>query len=227
LIEKANAKLQKVKKTVQTTFEQALKKRIIPVVAIHESANAHPLADALIKGGLPCAEITFRTKAAESVIKTLTQREEILVGAGTVLTIEQAKTAIDAGAGFVVSPGFSEKVVEYCLNQSVPVTPGVCTPTDIQRALDLGLNLVKFFPAEAAGGLKTLKAVCAPYTMMTFIPTGGINAKNLCDYLAHPQVPAVGGSWMVKSSLITDRRFDEIAQLTKEAMALAATLSSD
>lgn len=212
---------------MQTTFEHALKKRIIPVVAIHEAENAHPLADALIKGGLPCAEITFRTEAAESVIKTLTQREDILVGAGTVLTIEQAKIAIDAGAGFIVSPGFSEKVIQYCLDRAIPVTPGVCTPTDIQRALDLGLNLLKFFPAEATGGLKTLKAICAPYTMMTFIPTGGINAKNLCDYLGHPQVPAVGGSWMVKSKLITDRRFDDITQLTQEAMALAATVSSD
>ncbi len=212
---------------MQTTFEQALKKRIIPVVAIHEAENAHPLADALIQGGLPCAEITFRTEAAESVIKTLTQRQDILVGAGTVLTVEQAKTAIDAGAGFIVSPGFSAKVVEYCLDQAVPVTPGVCTPTEIQRALELGLNLLKFFPAEATGGLKTLKAICAPFTKMTFIPTGGINANNLGDYLAHPQVPAVGGSWMVKSRLISDRRFDDITQLTREALALAATVSPD
>jgi 2-dehydro-3-deoxyphosphogluconate aldolase/(4S)-4-hydroxy-2-oxoglutarate aldolase len=209
------------------TFEHALKKRIIPVVAIHETENAHPLADALIKGGLPCAEITFRTQAANSVIETLAQRQDILVGAGTVLTIEQAKTAIDAGAGFIVSPGFSTRVVEYCLDRSVPVIPGVCTPTEIQQALDSGLSLLKFFPAEATGGLKTLKAVCAPYTMVSLIPTGGINAKNLCDYLAHPQVPAIGGSWMVKSKLITDRCFDQITRLTQEALALAETASAN
>ena len=211
---------------MSATFEQALKKRIIPVVAIHETENAHPLADALIEGGLPCAEITFRTEAAESVIKTLAQRQDILVGAGTVLTLEQAKAAAGAGAGFIVSPGLGEKVVQYCLDHSIPVTPGVCTPTDIQRALELGLTLLKFFPAEALGGLKTLKAICAPFTMATFIPTGGINAQNLCDYLAHPQVPAVGGSWMVQSKLITARRFDEITRLTREAVALAATVPS-
>ena len=212
---------------MRTPFEQALKNRIIPVVAIHAAENAHPLADALIEGGLPCAEITFRTQAAEAVIKTLAKRGDILVGAGTVLTVEQAKTALDAGANFIVSPGFSEKVVEYCLDQAIPVTPGVCTPTDIQRALDLGLNLLKFFPAEATGGLKTLKAICGPYTMMTFIPTGGINANNLCDYLAHPRVPAIGGSWMVKSALISEHRFDDITRLTREALTLAATVSSD
>ena len=143
-----------------------------------------------------------------------------------VQTIEQAKTAIDAGAGFIVFPGFSEKVIEYCLDRAILVTPGVCTPTDIQRALELGLNLLKFFPAEAAGGLKNLKAICAPYTMMTFIPSGGINPKNLGDYLVHPQVPAVGGSWMVTSKLISDRQFDDITQLTQEALTLAATVSS-
>ncbi len=207
-------------------FEHVLQKRIIPVVAIHAAENAHPLADALIQGGLPCAEITFRTEAAEAVINSLAKRGDILVGAGTVLTLEQAKAAMDAGAGFIVSPGFSEKVVEFCLDHSIPVTPGVCTPTDIQKALEFGLTLVKFFPAEAMGGLKTLKAVSGPFTMMTFIPTGGINAHNLCDYLSHPRVPAIGGSWMVKSSLIAEGRFDEITRLTSEAMTLVETVSS-
>jgi 2-dehydro-3-deoxyphosphogluconate aldolase/(4S)-4-hydroxy-2-oxoglutarate aldolase len=207
-------------------FQQILQKRIIPVVALHAAENAHPLADALIQGGLPCAEITFRTEAAEAIITSLAKRGDIFVGAGTVLNIEQAKAAMDAGAGFIVSPGFSDKVVEFCLDRSIPVAPGVCTPTDIQRALEFGITLVKFFPAEALGGLKTLKAVCAPFTMMTFIPTGGINAQNLCDYLSHPRVPAIGGSWMVRSSLIAEGRFDEITRLTREAMTLAETVSS-
>ncbi len=205
-------------------FQQALQKRIIPVVAIHDAENAHPLADALIQGGLPCAEITFRTEAAEAVITSLAKRGDLLVGAGTVLTIDQAKTAMDAGAGFIVSPGFSEKVVEFCLDHSIPVAPGVCTPTDIQRALEFDLTLLKFFPAEAMGGLKTLKAVSGPFTGMTFIPTGGVNAQNLCEYLSHPRVSAIGGSWMVKSKLIADGRFDEITRLTREAMALAESV---
>ena len=207
-------------------FQQALQKRIIPVVAIHDAENAHPLADSLIEGGLPCAEITFRTEAAEAVIATLSKRGDIFVGAGTVLNIEQAKAAMDAGAGFIVSPGFSEKVVEFCLDHSLPVTPGVCTPTDIQKALEFGLTLVKFFPAQAMGGLKTLKALSGPFTMMAFIPTGGINSQNLGDYLSHPRVPAVGGSWMVKSSLIAEGRFEEITRLTREAMTLVEIVGS-
>jgi 2-dehydro-3-deoxyphosphogluconate aldolase/(4S)-4-hydroxy-2-oxoglutarate aldolase len=148
------------------------------------------------------------------------------VGAGPVLNIDQANAAMDAGAEFIVSPGFSEKVVEFCLDHSIPVTPGVCTPTDIQKALEFGLTLVKFFPAQAMGGLQTLKAMSGPFTMMTFIPTGGINFQNLGDYLSHPRVPAVGGSWMVKSSLIAEDRFEEITRLTREAMALAEIVGS-
>ena len=207
-------------------FEDALKKRIIPVVAIHAAEHAHPLGDALIQGGLPCAEITFRTDAAEAVITSLAKRGDILVGAGTVLTIEQAQAAMDAGAGFIVSPGFDETVVQFCLDHEIPVTPGVCTPTEIQNALGFGLTLLKFFPAEAMGGIKTLKAVAGPYTTAQFVPTGGINAQNLVDYLSHPRVPAVGGSWMVKSSLIAEGRFAEITRLTQEAMTLVETVSS-
>lgn len=204
------------------SFDQALQQRIIPVVAIKDAKDAHPLGDALIRGGLPCAEITFRTAAAEAVIRTLARRGDITVGAGTVLSVDQARTALDAGAVFIVSPGFDEDVVRFCLDQNIPVTPGVCTPTDIQRALNLGLRLVKYFPAEAMGGLKALKAVAAPFTRMQFIPTGGINAHNLEGYLAHPQVPAVGGSWMVASAMISDGRFDEISRLTREALELVA-----
>lgn len=203
-------------------FKKVIQHRIIPVVAIEEAENATPLADALIVGGLPCAEITFRTAAAEDVIATLAKRGDMLVGAGTVLKIEQVQAAVDAGACFIVAPGFNSKVVGYCLEHSIPVTPGVATPTDIEAAMGFGLEIVKYFPAEAFGGLKTLKAISAPYTMMKFIPTGGINAENVSEYLSHPKVAAVGGSWMVKSSLISDGQFETISRLTKEAVALAA-----
>jgi 2-dehydro-3-deoxyphosphogluconate aldolase/(4S)-4-hydroxy-2-oxoglutarate aldolase len=202
-------------------FKNVIQHRIIPVVAIQEPENATPLAEALIKGGLPCAEITFRTAAAKAVIETLAKRGDMLVGAGTVLSIEQVKTAVEAGACFIVAPGLNPKVVNYCLNHSIPVTPGVATPTDIEAAMEFGLEIVKYFPAEAFGGIKTLKAISAPYTMMKFIPTGGINAENVTEYLRHPKVAAVGGSWMVKSSLISDRQFETIARLTKEAVALS------
>jgi 2-dehydro-3-deoxyphosphogluconate aldolase/(4S)-4-hydroxy-2-oxoglutarate aldolase len=212
---------------MNTEFEKALRMRIIPVVAIQSAKSAEPLADALIAGGLPCAEITFRTAAAEDVIKTLARRGDILVGAGTVLSVEQARIAREAGARFIVAPGFDADVVRFCLDHDLAVTPGVCTPTDIQKALALGLNLVKFFPAEAIGGLKTLKAIAAPYTQMKFIPTGGINTTNLLDYLEHPQVPAVGGSWMVGSKMIAHGRFDEITELTKAAMTLVGKRDID
>jgi 2-dehydro-3-deoxyphosphogluconate aldolase/(4S)-4-hydroxy-2-oxoglutarate aldolase len=202
-------------------FKKVIQYRIVPVVAIKEAENAAPLAEALIQGGLPCAEITFRTPAAGSVIETLAKRGDMLVGAGTVLKIEQVQTAVDAGACFIVAPGLNPKVVQYCLNHSIPVTPGVATPTDIEAAMEFGLEIVKYFPAEAFGGIKTLKAISAPYTMMKFIPTGGINAANASEYLRHPKVAAVGGSWMVKSSLISDRQFETIARLTKEAVDLA------
>jgi len=202
-------------------FEQVIRHRIVPVVAIQEVENANPLAEALIEGGLPCAEITFRTAAAGSVIETLAKRGDMLVGAGTVLNIEQVQTAIDAGACFIVAPGLNPKVVEYCLDHFITVTPGVATPTDIERAMGFELEIVKYFPAEAFGGLKTLKAISAPYGMMKFIPTGGINAENVCEYLRHPKVAAVGGSWMVSSSLISDRQFETITRLTKEAVALS------
>jgi 2-dehydro-3-deoxyphosphogluconate aldolase/(4S)-4-hydroxy-2-oxoglutarate aldolase len=202
-------------------FKKVIGHRIVPVVAIQEVENATPLAEALIAGGLPCAEITFRTAAAEAVIESMAGRGDMLVGAGTVLKIEQVKMAIDAGACFIVAPGFNPKVVEYCIKHAIPVTPGVATPTDIEKAIGFGLDIVKFFPAEAFGGLKTLQAISAPYTMMKFIPTGGINAGNVAEYLRHPKVAAVGGSWMVSSSLISGGQFETITRLTKEAVALA------
>lgn len=194
---------------------------IIPVVKIDDAKDAVPLAKALIKGGLPIAEITFRTAAAEQAIRNIaTELPDMLIGAGTVLSVEQVKKAVDAGAKFIVSPGFNPVVVEYCVNNGIPITPGCSNPTDIEMALGYGLDVVKFFPAEAFGGLNTLKAISAPYGMMKFVPTGGIEVKNLNDYLAANMVLACGGSWMVKNELIKAGDFEEIVRLTKEAVTL-------
>ncbi len=191
---------------------------IIPVVVLNNVNDAEPLAESLIKGGLPCAEVTFRTDAAEESIKMMTTKfPDMFVGAGTVLTTEQVDRAIGAGAKFIVSPGFNPKVVEYCLKNDYPITPGIMTPTELEMALGFGLDVVKFFPAENAGGLKMIKAMSAPYTMMKFMPTGGINAVNVRDYLACDKILACGGSWMVKGDLIKEGNFAEIEKLTAEA----------
>lgn len=191
---------------------------IVPVVVLNNVNDAEPLAESLIKGGLPCAEVTFRTDAAEESIKMMTTKfPDMFVGAGTVLTTEQVDRAIGAGAKFIVSPGFNPKVVEYCLKNDYPITPGIMTPTEIEMALGFGLDVVKFFPAENAGGLKMIKAMSAPYTMMKFMPTGGINAVNVRDYLACDKILACGGSWMVKGDLIKEGNFAEIEKLTAEA----------
>lgn len=205
-------------------IDKALEMKIIPVTVIHDADNAEQLGDALIAGGLPCAEITFRTPAAAEAISKLARKRDMLVGAGTILTLDQVKQAADAGARFMVSPGLNPKVVTYCLDRGISVIPGVATPTDIETGLDLGLELFKFFPAEAFGGLKTLKAISAPYNRVKFVPTGGINADNLVDYLKHPAVAACGGSWMVKSDLIAQKQFDRITQLTAEAVSLVQKL---
>lgn len=207
-----------------TALEKVLQMKIIPVVAIHDAGHSDALADALIKGGLPCAEITFRTAAAADAIRTIAKRGDMLVGAGTVLTIDQVKLAVDAGATFMVAPGLNPRVVGYCREHNIPITPGVATPTDIETALDLGLKILKYFPAEAFGGLKTLKAISAPYTAVKFIPTGGINADNVIAYLEHPKVVACGGSWMVKSALIAAGQFDKITSLTREAVNLVQNM---
>ena len=194
---------------------------IVPVVVLDDAKDAKPLAQALIAGGLPCAEVTFRTAAAEESIKIMTEAfPEMLVGAGTVLTTEQADRAINAGAKFIVSPGFNEKIVKYCLEKGVPMVPGINNPTGIEAALELGLDTVKFFPAEASGGIDMIKAMAAPYTAVKFMPTGGINAKNICDYLAFDKIIACGGSWMVKKALVAAGKFDEIQKLTEEAVRL-------
>ena len=196
--------------------------KLIPVVVIENAADAAPLGQALIEGGLPCAEVTFRTAAAPDAISALSKIDGLLLGAGTVLTVDQARQAVDCGAEFIVTPGFNPKVVGYCVENGIPITPGVCTPTQIEAAMDFGLNAVKFFPAEAFGGLKTLKAISAPYPMMKFVPTGGINASNIGDYLAFEKVLACGGSWIVKKDLIAAGKFDEITELTRTALAAIA-----
>ncbi|MBQ8730723.1 MAG: bifunctional 4-hydroxy-2-oxoglutarate aldolase/2-dehydro-3-deoxy-phosphogluconate aldolase [Lachnospiraceae bacterium] len=192
---------------------------IIPVVKIDDAKDAVPLAKALCAGGLPVAEVTFRTAAAAEAIKLMTEAcPEMLVGAGTVLTTEQVDAALAAGAKFMVSPGLNPKVVKYCAEKNVPITPGTSSPTDIEQALELGLEVVKFFPAEASGGLAKIKAMAAPYVNMKFMPTGGINAKNLTSYLDFGKIIACGGSWMVSDALINAGEFDKIEELTREAV---------
>jgi len=194
---------------------------IVPVVKIDNAADAVPLGKALIEGGLPLAEITFRTDAAAEAINNITKAfPEMLVGAGTVLNIKQAQSAVSAGAKFMVSPGFNPAVVEFCIKNGIPITPGCSNPTDIELALGFELEVVKFFPAEAFGGLNTLKAMSAPYSMIKFIPTGGIDAKNIVDYLSFNKVLACGGSWMVKDELIKKGDYAEITRLTREAVNL-------
>ena len=197
--------------------------RIVPVIVLEDKKSALPLGEALMKSGLHVAEVTFRTAAAEESIKTLsTEYPELLVGAGTVLTILQVQKAVDAGARFIVAPGFNPRVVDYCVENDIAVTPGVNSPTQIEMALERNLEVLKFFPAEASGGIAMLKAMSAPYSAVKFIPTGGISADNLLSYLSLDCVLACGGSWMVKSALINSGNFEEIASLCKIAVEAAA-----
>ena len=194
---------------------------IVPVVKIEKAEDALPLGRALINGDLPIAEITFRTSAAEESIKTLTKElPDLLIGAGTVLTIEQVKRAVSAGAQFIVSPGFNPKVVDYCVENNILIIPGLNNPTQIEMALERGIEVVKFFPAEASGGLPLLESMSAPYSGIKFIPTGGINLNNLTSYLSNQKVHACGGSWMVKDNLISSGNFNEITRLTQEAVSI-------
>jgi 2-dehydro-3-deoxyphosphogluconate aldolase/(4S)-4-hydroxy-2-oxoglutarate aldolase len=196
--------------------------RLVPVIVLEDATAAAPLADALVAGGLRCAEVTFRTAAAEAALAAMARDRRLLVGAGTVVRPEQVDRALAAGARFVVSPGFSTAVVRRCREVGLPVIPGVATATEIQAAVQEGLTVLKFFPAEAMGGLATLAALAAPFPDVRFIPTGGVNAGNLGAYLAHASVLAVGGSWMVAPKLIRAGAWDEITKLTTEAVALAA-----
>ncbi|WP_294698376.1 bifunctional 4-hydroxy-2-oxoglutarate aldolase/2-dehydro-3-deoxy-phosphogluconate aldolase [Anaerostipes sp.] len=200
------------------TLEKLGQYGIVPVVVLNDSKDAEPLADALCEGGLACAEVTFRTEAAAESIKIMSEKHpEMLVGAGTVLTVEQVDEAVAAGAKFIVSPGLNSEVVKYCLDKNIAITPGVVTPSEMEQAIELGLNIVKFFPAEPSGGLSMIKAVSAPYTMLKFMPTGGINPGNVKEYLKSDKIFACGGSWMVKGDLVDAGDFDKIKELTKEA----------
>jgi len=190
----------------------------VPVVKIDDAEKAVPLAQALIDGGLPCAEVTFRTDdAKESIRRMVEAYPQMIVGAGTVLTPAQVDDALEAGAKFIVSPGFNADVVDYCLKRDVLVIPGIDSPAGVEQCLARGLTTVKFFPAENSGGIKYINALAGPYGSVTFMPTGGINPDNLTDYTTNPHVLACGGTWMVKGDLIENDRFDEITRLCQEA----------
>ena len=194
--------------------------KIIPVIALERAADAVPLGKALMQGGIPAAEITFRSNAAEEAIRRLRDAcPELLIAAGTVLTPLQVATARKAGADFIVSPGFNPNTVKACQDEGIAITPGINNPMAIEAALDMGIDTVKFFPAEASGGIKMLKALLAPYAMLSVMPTGGINAQNIRDYLAIPQVVACGGSWMVEKSLLDAQNWAEVERLSREAVA--------
>ena len=206
-------------------LEKIQKIGIVPVVVLNDAKDAEPLAKALCNGGLPCAEVTFRTEAAEESIRIMTtEYPDMFVGAGTVLTIEQVDRAVAAGAKFIVSPGFDPEIVDYCLSKDIPVYPGCITPSEVAQAVKRGLKVVKFFPAEQFGGVSTIKALAAPYVGVKFMPTGGVNAKNLESYLSCDKIVACGGSWMVKGDLVKEGKFDDIKNLVKEAVQLVADI---
>lgn len=200
--------------------------RLVPVVVLDDAADADALAGALSSGGLPVAEVTFRTTAAADSIRAMSARGDMLVGAGTVLTVAQVDQAVAAGASFVVSPGLSRAVVERCLEKGVPALPGAVTATEVQAALELGITTVKFFPAGTSGGAAAIKALAAPFGDVRFVPTGGVGPENLAEYLAMPVVAAVGGSWMVPRDRVRSGDFAGIQALTAEAVAMVATLST-
>ena len=200
---------------------------LIPVVVLDDAKDAKPLAEALCEGGLPCAEVTFRTDAAQDGIRIISEEyPDMLVGAGTVLTIDQVERAVRAGAKFIVSPGFDPEIVDYCLKKEIPVFPGCITPSEIAQAVKRGLRTVKFFPAAQSGGVGMINALAAPYVGLKFMPTGGVNPKNLSEYLSCKSVIACGGSWMVKGELVRAGEFDKIKEMTKEAVALVKEIRS-
>lgn len=212
---------------MKTLEERFYDYAVVPVVVLNDADDAVPLADALIKGGLPCAEVTFRTDAAEESIRRICESfPDMLVGAGTVLTTEQVERAHKAGAKFIVSPGFDPEIIDCCISIGLPVLPGCITPSEIAQAVKRGLKVVKFFPAEQSGGVAMIKAMAAPYSMVKFMPTGGISTKNLADYLSCDKILCCGGSWMVKEDLIKSGSFDKITDMTKEATALASSIRS-
>lgn len=205
-------------------IDEILSSRIVPVVVVRDAARAAGLADALVAGNLPVAEVTLRTAAAPEAIATMAKNSDLLVGAGTVLTATQVDLAVDAGARFLVSPGYSAEVVARAAERGVPVVPGTVTPTEVITAMAAGLELLKFFPASNYGGAGTLKAFSSVFSQVRFIPTGGVSASNLGDYLSLPNVPAVGGSWMVPPDVVDAGDFATIERLSAEAVAAAAAL---
>ena len=205
--------------SMNTVLEKIRKMGIVPVVVIENEKDAVPLADALCNGGLACAEVTFRTAAAGEAIRLMKEAHpEMLVGAGTVLTVDQVDRAVQAGAEFIVSPGFDPEIVDYCIKKKIPVLPGCITQSEAAQAVRRGLSVIKFFPAEQAGGLAFIKAMAAPYTSLSFMPTGGINPENVKKYLEYDRIFACGGSWMVRENLIEEKRFDKIEELCKEVV---------
>ena len=208
--------------TIEERFEDF---GVVPVVVLDDVKDALPLAKALTEGGLPCAEVTFRTEAAEESIKVMAEAyPDMVVGAGTVLKIEQVDAAVKAGAKFIVSPGFDPEIVDYCLEKEIPIFPGCVTPSEVAQAVKRGLKVVKFFPAEPSGGVVMIKAMAAPYNQLRFMPTGGIGTQNLKDYLEFNKIICCGGSWMVKADLIKNGEFEKICKLTKEAKELAKNI---
>jgi len=206
---------------MEAIFKRIKETGIIPVITISDADKAVPLAKALLAGGIPCAEVTLRTAQGEECIRRIrAEVPQILVGAGTVLTAEQARIAADAGAMFVVSPGFNPKVAAFCVNNGIHIIPGCSTPTEMEAAMELGIDVIKFFPAEQAGGLEYIKAVAAPYTGLGFIPTGGVNAGNLGKYMAFDRILACGGSWMASKELIDEGNYTEITRISREAVQI-------
>ena len=202
-------------------LEKIQKIGIVPVVVLNDAKDAAPLAKALCDGGLPCAEVTFRTEAAEESIRIMAEQfPQMLVGAGTVLTTEQVDRAVAAGAKFIVSPGFDPEIVDYCIEKGITVTPGCVTPSEVAQGVKRGLKVLKFFPAEQFGGVATIKAMTAAYVGIKIMPTGGINPKNVREYLACDKIFACGGSWMVKGDMIKAGEFDKIEAMTKEAVEI-------
>ena len=200
---------------------------ILPVIKLNDAKDAVPLAKALCEGGLPCAEVTFRTEAAEESIRLMHEAyPDMVLAAGTVLTTEQVDRAVAAGASVIVSPGFDPEVVDYCISKNIPVMPGIVTPSELAQAVKRGLTRVKFFPATAAGGIKMIKAMCAAYTTVRIMPTGGINTSNLEEFLSCDKIFCCGGSWMVKGDMIKAGEFDKIQKMTEEAVALVKEIRS-
>ncbi len=206
---------------MNTILEQLSNIGIIPVIAINDKEDAVPLAKALELGGIPAAEVTFRTDAAEESIRLIAQNcPNVIVGAGTILNIEQCERAIAAGAKFIVSPGYSDDVVNFCISKGIPIVPGCVNPSEMTKAVNAGLDLVKFFPAGVSGGLEYIKNVAPVFPKLKFMPTGGVNPANVKEYLSYEKIACCGGTWMVKSDLISDKKFDEITKLCKEAVEL-------